>query len=276
MKLRRNGFLQLVLFSLCLQATEQIVYASDSIASKEINLNEIPGLAKYGNCSGIIFKFDSSRSDDKALFLTNGHCVHLPGHSLYLKYGDFYYNMLFNKNLVLNSSGQEITTKRLIYSTMTSTDIALFELENTYEELGIEALVLGRNKMNGTPEEIVVPSSYHGKLLTGKTSGLISVLQEATWKWNDAIILDLAGDFKKGSSGSPVILRSTGQITAIGNTGNDGKPDCSIGNPCEVTEGQTTHSFPGRIYAQQVYQLYDCLDSKNVFNLYLETCPLPK
>lgn len=272
----KHGLLLLTQLFLSLTVSSRAAYANEFSTPNAIELDNIPGLAKFDKCSGIIFKFDSSRNDERALFLTNGHCVHLPGQPFYLKHREFYYNLNFDKTIVLNSTGEELVIKRLVYATMSSTDIAVIELEKTYEELGIEVLVLGRNMTDATSHEIVVPSSYHRNNMTGKISQVVKVLKEAIWTWDDALILDLSDDFKKGSSGSPVILLSSSQIIGIGNTGNSGKSDCSIGNPCEVLENQETISFPGRVYGQQVFQIYHCLDSKNVFNLYLESCQLPK
>ncbi|MFI7312254.1 hypothetical protein [Streptomyces hygroscopicus] len=104
----------------------------------------------YGG-AGSVVRTAASRPTDPALMLTNGHCVDgkppAPGSALADQFAD-------RDVPIADRQGYPQTTahtSRLVYATMTGTDIALYRLEETYVAGGHIARRLGRVSRGGGP-----------------------------------------------------------------------------------------------------------------------------
>ena len=98
------------------------------------------------NCSASLVRYPSSVSNDRAMMLTNGHC-HEGG---FLSAGQVLQNKSSSRSgTLLNSSGRSLGTvraDRILYATMTGTDVTLYRLTKTFAQLrsttGLNALTI--------------------------------------------------------------------------------------------------------------------------------------
>src|SRR5207253_3023728 len=98
------------------------------------------GIVKLDNCSGSLVRFSTSRDDDRAMVLTNGHCLANifgggmpdPGTRVYQRAVTRSMSVL---HPTLDQNLGRVHADLLIYATMTGTDIALYRLTSTYREV---------------------------------------------------------------------------------------------------------------------------------------------
>lgn len=246
------------------------------------NFDAIVGLS---NCSGSFIRFKNSRDDDAAMVLTNGHCA--GGSSPFggmLKPGEVYYQKArrFNMSL-LDRSGRTIISLRaekIIYATMTDTDITLLELNQTYKQIreasGVEALLLADQKSEAGVS-IEIPSGYWKRTYACQIEAFIPTLKEGDWTFKDSLRYSPTGcDVIGGTSGSPIVSVASGQVIAINNTGNESGQRCTMNNPCEVDENGNIRVIRGRGYGQQTYKIYTCVTDRATFDLNKPGCALPR
>lgn len=233
------------------------------------------GVAKLSNCSGALFRFKSSVGEDKALVLTNGHCVKI--NSKLIEPNFYVSNLVNDREISLFDSNYEIRSfkaSRLVFATLSISDIAIYELNRTYTELenfGIDSFLL-----SDTPTlmgiAIDIPSGKWKQGFRCSTEAEIEALKEGRWLFHSSIRYSDSGcNIFGGTSGAPVIASGSREIIAINNTYNSGRNDCSINNPCELKD-EGFVSFRKRGYAQQTYLLYDCFDFNNKFNIDNKEC----
>ncbi|MEY4630261.1 MAG: hypothetical protein RIQ81_381, partial [Pseudomonadota bacterium] len=174
-----------------------------------------------------------------------------------------------------------INATKILYATMTGTDMALYELRETFEDIesrfGIQPLTMAAARPDaGTNIEIV--SGYWRRGYGCKLDGFVFELREAGYKFTDSIRYEIDGGCKTihGTSGSPIIERGSRTVIGVNNTGNDDGGKCTMNNPCEVDENGKVTAIKGRSYGQQTYQIYTCLDAKNQLDLSVDGCKLFK
>jgi|GEM_PF-5172782 len=96
------------------------------------------GIVELGDCSGAIITLKARSTYSKALVITNGHCLE----QRYLEKDEALLNKRSVRSISLLSQNGEILktleTSKIVYSTMTRTDIAIYELNVTYDELKIK------------------------------------------------------------------------------------------------------------------------------------------
>lgn len=246
------------------------------------NFDAIVGLS---NCSGSFIRFKNSRDEDPALVLTNGHCA--GGSSPFggmLKPGEVYYQKArsFRMNL-LDRAGRTILAiraEKIIYATMTDTDITLLELTQTYKQIreaaGVEALVLADQKSE-LGVSIEIPSGYWKRTYACQIEAFVPTLKESDWTFKDSLRYSPTGcDVIGGTSGSPIVSVASGQVIAINNTGNEDGQRCTMNNPCEVDGAGNVRVIKGRGYGQQTYQIYTCVNERAAFDLNKPGCVLPR
>lgn len=249
--------------------------------SAEFNFN---GITVANGCSGFILRFDTSLQTDSAMVLTNGHCS--PGG--YIEPNIVNHNISSTQSFKLRSEdGNRILgtlrSQGIMYSTMTSTDIALFKLELTYEELErrfkVKALTLSRERPEEKSEIVVVsglyPPGISGKIYSCSIDGFVHQLKEGPWIFDDAIRYSECAT-KGGTSGAPVLAKTSGLVIGIHSTRNEQGELCAVGSPCEVDIDGRIKSALGAAYAQQTYQIYTCINSDNQIDLSIPGCKLPK
>ncbi|MFI1799945.1 trypsin-like serine peptidase [Streptomyces sp. NPDC020379] len=237
------------------------------------------GTVALSNCSGSLVKLPNSGDNDPGLVMTNGHCLEtgMPGP------GEVITDQPSSRTFtLLNSSAGKAGTLRatkVSYSTMTDTDVTLYELDQTYAQIKqryrIDALkVSGDHPTAGTPIKVV--SGYWKKIYSCDVDGFVYRLREADWTWKDSLRYTSTCDVIGGTSGSPVIDANSGQVIAINNTGNENGERCTENNPCEVDENGQVTVHQGTNYAEETYGIGKCFAPGNKLDLSLPGCDLPR
>lgn len=251
---------------------------------------DFSGMISLSNCSGSIIQFKGDENIKRpALILTNGHCIELGSRIIFGSLrvpdvGEVIQNYKISREVeILDADAKPIgvvATTKIIYATMTDTDIAIYELGHSYEEMaalfGIQPLMLSDAKpVVGEPIDVISGFWRFGYRCV--IDAEIFHLREDVWTWQDAIRYSQPGcETIGGTSGSPVVSRHTQEVIAINNTGNENGEACTIQNPCEIDIEGNIMARQGASYGQQTYLIYSCLDS--YFNLTLDQdgCLLPK
>ena len=236
------------------------------------------GIVKLSNCSGSVVRFNGQPDETPALVLTNGHCL---GGS-FLKPGEVIFNRNVERLMKVYGRDQKamnVVAKKIIYATMTNTDMAIYQLQETYLDLqraGVDALVLsGQRPHLLMPIEII--SGYWDLGYRCQIADFIFVLREAEWTFMDSILYSQNGcRTKGGTSGSPIIDPALREVVGVNNTGNTGGRACSLHSPCEVNENGQVFSRKQASYGQQTYWTYSCLTVDFQIDLTLSGCRLPK
>ncbi|MFF5291170.1 S1 family peptidase [Paractinoplanes globisporus] len=231
------------------------------------------------NCSASLVRYPSSVSSDRAMMLTNGHCYE----GGFLSAGQVLQNRTSSRSgTLLNASGRALATvraDRILYATMTGTDVTLYRLTSTYATLssryGATALTISASHP-AAGASIAIPSGYWKEIWNCSINGFVSTLREDVWTWHDSIRYDVNCDTIHGTSGSPLVDASSGQIVGINNTGNDDGQMCTLNNPCEVDANGTTHAYQGQSYGEQTYWFTTCLTSTRTIDLTKSGCLLTK
>ncbi|GAA2859271.1 S1 family peptidase [Actinoplanes cyaneus] len=231
------------------------------------------------NCSASLVRYPTSVSTDRAMMLTNGHCYEgglIPA-------GTVLQNRTSSRSgTLLNSSGRALATvraDRILYATMTGTDVTLYRLTSTYATLsssyGAAPLTISASHP-AAGASMSIPSSYWKRIWNCKIDSFVPTLREDEWTWRDSIRYNADCDTIHGTSGSPIVDANSGQIIGINNTGNDDGERCTLNNPCEVDANGTTHVYQGQSYGEQTYWFTTCLTSTRTIDLTKSGCLLTK
>jgi V8-like Glu-specific endopeptidase len=241
---------------------------------------DFTGTAEVNNCSAFLVRYADSQPTDKALVLTNGHCYEggamMPGQVLV--------DVASSRSISLlkpdASPAGTVKATRLRYGTGTKTDVIVYEVNETYasikSRLGVPPLTLAKQApAAGTPMSIV--SSYRKTIYTCSVQATIPQVREGDRSWQDSIKYRQPGcETIGGTSGSPVIDTSTGEVIGVNNTGNDDGERCLFNNACELdADGNVTVVEQGADYGQQTWWLYTCLTADRVLDLGKPGCRLP-
>lgn len=243
-----------------------------------LNAYNYEGIVKLSNCSGSLIRFAGQPLSSNAYVLTNGHCLGRP----FLKPGEAVANKAVARVMkVANREGEyfPVIAKKLVYGTMTGTDAAIYELEQTYDDilkLGIAPLDFDSTRpLVGMPIEVI--SGYWERGYTCSIDGFVFQLLEAGWTFTDSIRYSEPGcDTIGGTSGSPILEKDTRVVIGINNTSNESGQECTMNNPCEVDENGETTIRSGYSYGQQTYNFYTCLTPDFRIDTNLDSCELTK
>ncbi|MEH0653084.1 serine protease [Streptomyces scabiei] len=251
--------------------------AAAMAAEPTLKTVSLAGTVQLSNCSGSIVRFPDSLDTDPALVLSNGHCSSLLDPGVVIT--DRPANRPFG---LLDSSGAQVATlkaEKLSYGTMTDTDVAIYQTTTTYAAIkssyGVTALTL-RDTQPTAGTAVTVASSAWKKLLDCNIDGFVHRLKEGKWTWKDSVRYTSACQTVGGTSGSPVIDQSTGEVVAVHNTGNENGASCTLNNPCEVDPRGNVTVRKGINYGQQTYQIPACFTTGNQLDLNSAGCTLPK
>lgn len=233
------------------------------------------GFGTVNGCSGALFALEGMPHSERALVITNGHCVGLRGLTGadldYPAPGEVVTNIdgpavAAETNITLHSSPgpARVQATRLLYATMTGTDVGVFELEETFEEIsaayGIEPIVLERAIASMTAP-VVVRSGFYDREIACSLAGSV-ILAEGPYRTTEGVRFTRECRIYVGVSGSP-IMTSPGRFVGLANTHNAGSgAPCSLHNPCEVepVTGATSSGAVGQAYGVFATRLYDVLD----------------
>jgi len=211
------------------------------------------GVADFSNCSGFLVTTASRASSDRAWVATNGHCWQGLLGGMVLKPAEVRRDQHIKRSLSLvNDQGRKLrfTTDRLVVATMTGTDLALYELKESYESLqskGIRPFVLGRPVLGEAVEVI----SGHKNSSHSCRIEAITDTREGGYRFTNSLRLSSECQQGSGTSGSPVLRAGTREVIAIANSFNKNGRACGNNNPCEVDGESVSVQFRAR-YAQQL------------------------
>jgi V8-like Glu-specific endopeptidase len=238
------------------------------------------GIVALSNCSGALVRYESSIDDDQAMVLTNGHC----NEGGFIDPGAFVLNSPSHRSFAVlePSSGRSlgnVQAEKILYATMTKTDITLYRVKQTYREIAakfhVRPLTLS-SRIMPRGEKIEIVSGYWKKGYACAIDYLVDTLKEDQWTWRNSIRYTRPGcETIHGTSGSPIIVAGSDQVVGINNTGNDDGEKCTMDNPCDVSRDGTVTVEKGVSYGQQIALIYSCLDSQLRLDLKTPTCALP-
>jgi V8-like Glu-specific endopeptidase len=240
---------------------------------------DFSGTVALDNCSGSLVKVPGSKGGDPALVLTNGHCLE----SGMPKAGEVITDQPSDRSLTLlkgdGSKAGTVTAKKVDYATMTDTDMTLYEVGSTYDDIkskyGVSPLEIdSAHPKAGT--DITVVSGYWKETYGCAVDGFVPELREADWTMKDSLRYTDKCQTKGGTSGSPIISDSSGKVIGINNTRNEDGEKCTLNNPCEVDKDGKVTVNKGIGYGQETHGLTDCVAAGNKLDLSLPDCSLPK
>lgn len=243
---------------------------------------DFEGIVGLSNCSGSLIILNGMPTSAKAIVMTNGHCIQRPG-TRFMKAGEVLVNYPTERSMKIFKKLEvthPIRSTRILYATMTETDVAYYELDQSYDEIkdayDVSPLELDTRRSNaGTQIEIL--SGYWKEAWSCAIDAHIFQIKEHIWTWNDSIRYTSACNTKGGTSGSPLIEKNSRLVIGVNNTGNDeAGRECDLNKPCEIDENGNVRSQRGAHYGQQTYPLYTCLRPDFQIDLTLPGCELPK
>lgn len=245
---------------------------------------DVSGAADLGGCAGSVVRSPTGRSTDPALVLTNGHCVRgdrpAPGAALSDQPVDQKVALLDRYGWV----GSAARANRLVYATMTGTDVALYRIDKTYGQLaaaGVKMFDLADTPMKAGDKITMITQTDRRSCAV---AAVVPHLREGGWEQDSSVRYDTCAS-QHGDSGSPLVSEDGSTVVGVNNTHNDGftldpqggkieAEPCSANNPCEVDANGDVTSVKAASYGQQVYQLSACLAEGSELDLNREGCIL--
>ncbi|GHH73967.1 serine protease [Streptomyces sulfonofaciens] len=240
---------------------------------------DFAGTVALSNCSGSLVRMPDSKPSDPGLVLSNGHCLETG----FPAAGEVIVDQPSSRTFdLLDADADSVGTLRadkVAYATMTDTDISLYELDSTYEEIesdyGIKPLDLS-DQHPTAGKAITVVSGYWQQTYSCNIDGFVYRLKEGDWTWKDSVRYTPECETIGGTSGSPVVDDASGQVVAVNNTGNEDGQRCTVNNPCEVDEDGNVTVHQGTNYAEETYIIPACVGTGNKIDLTAQGCTLPK
>ena len=234
---------------------------------------EFRGAVALPSCSGSVVHLEETPSSGPAHVLTNGHCLdELSGGGPEDVLVDYARALpIYRSFRALPVAG--VTT--VVYATMHETDIALLELDVTYDELseqGIPSSPLA-TQPPAQGDSVDVASAFTRGLYSCSVEAVVDIVEEDIWTWTESLRLSEGCNLVPGTSGS-ALWSDDGDVVGVANTGYRGGEACTLNNPCEI-EGDGTVATVRRSYAQQVYGLTTCLTDDFQIDLDAPGCELP-
>lgn len=241
---------------------------------------DFEGIVKLSNCSGSLIAFNGQPLTNKAVVMTNGHCIQKPGG--FLNPGEVWTNRPIARDMKLFDKSMKlfpIKATKILYATMTNTDVAFYELSESYVEImnrtNVRPLLLDSVRpLEGISIDII--SGYWDRGYSCEIDGFVFKILEGAWTFTDSIRYTKTCDTIGGTSGSPIIARGERKVVAVNNTSNESGQRCTLNNPCEVDEAGEVTVRKGVRYGQQTYETYSCLTPAFQFELARSGCTLPR
>lgn len=277
--LRARRVVSLLVLLLGLGVVSPLAGASPAAAADAGAAGRFAGTARLPGCSGAVVRWPAALDTDRAVVLTNGHCVRQPFLGAREVLVD---EKRWMRMELLDGSGEVARTARgvrLAYASMFRTDLAVVSLWETYADLadaGVEPLVLAASGP-ARGERIRIPSGYWTEQRTCATRGTAHRLHEREWDWWRSIRLPARAGcaIRGGYSGSPIVSRETGLVVGVANTGYVGGRRC-IDSACEEDRRGRVRMVRHMNYGQQTSWLLGCLDGGRTFDLDTPGCRLAK
>ncbi|WP_163570090.1 trypsin-like serine protease [Fodinicola feengrottensis] len=245
---------------------------------REVPVPSLAGTVELDRCMASVVRTPDARPGSKALLLTNGHCVEGARPAV----GSALVDQPANRPIAIqDSEGYDkvtATANRLVYATMTGTDIALYRLDKTYAQLAAqgEKVFQVTTKPVGAGAHVDVLSGAYRQPCT--VQAVISHLREAGYQQDNSFRWAATDNcyLGPGYSGSAVIASDGNTIVGVHNTSNRDGAQCTDGNPCEVAANGTVTSVQGRTYGQQINAIPACLTAQSTLDLFAPGCVLAR
>jgi Trypsin-like peptidase domain len=239
---------------------------------------DLTATIRLSNCSASLVRYPTSQSSDRAMMLTNGHCFEggfIPAGQVITNRSSRRTGTLLRSN---GSSALRLTADRVLYATMTGTDVTLYRLTRSFSSIQSATGIRPRTitASHPSPSDTFVPSGFFARVFNCDIERFVQTLREDQWTWHDSIRYARGCDTIHGTSGSPVVSVATGEVVGINNTGNDDGERCTLNNPCEVNPDGTIFAQQGLNYGQQVFWFNTCLTSSRTIDLNRSGCLLTK
>ncbi len=268
----------------------QAAHAIPLLSTKAFTATDLPplftaqydfeGIVALSNCSGSLIRLENSKDSDKAMVLTNGHCLEtgMP------RPGQVFVNRNSNRTFrLLNSNAQgvgTVTATKIMYATMTKTDMTIYQLRETFADIkssyNIDPLTLSSQPPR-VSDKIEVISGYWKRGYSCAVEAIVPKLQEGDWICEESIRYSRPGcEVIGGTSGSPIVLANSRTVIGVNNTGNEDGAMCTVNNPCEISENGEKTAVQGYSYAQQTHWFYTCLNANNEMDMARVGCSLAK
>ncbi|MFJ4095671.1 trypsin-like serine protease [Kitasatospora sp. NPDC089913] len=235
----------------------------------------VEGAAKVGNCVGSVVRPPTARPKDPALVLTNGHCVPsgrpAPGTALVDRPAD-----LKDPVTITDSAGYTRTSARatrLVYATMSGTDIALYRLDKTYAQLAAEGAKVFRLSTTPMRKGDRLTMAYNFNRPSCTVDAVVPHLREDGYQ-QDRSVRYAGCTSGPGHSGSALLASDGETVVGINNTHNRDGEQCTNNNPCEVGRDGSVTAVQGRSYGQQVDRIAGCLTTGSRLDLTRPGCAL--
>lgn len=253
----------------------QVVSAGATPATTE----ELYGMASLNGCSGGLVNIGRS-VEQKAVVITNGHCV-----SGSLGANEAWINQPSQRafNLYSKTGTQvRVNSTRLLYATLTDTDLALYELTETYQSLeakGVRAFTLAKTPIE-LGRKVRVTSGYWRETLSCTLARQVYRLREGFGSdvsnpsvATNAFALSTNCVTRGGYSGTPVVDDSLA-IVGLLFTGAEGRgQNCEEQSPCEEDESGNRRYVHKTSYVARIDQIAGCVENGEL-NVALGTCTL--
>lgn len=262
-------------YALPLRIDQQTIQKAqqDALFTADYDFEGILGLS---GCSGSLVRYEDSDASDPAMVLTNGHCVKMISPNTAIV------NQSARRTFsVLDPDGKrlgKVSASKLIYATMTGTDMALYLLKESYADIAfdfdVEALTLSSQYVE-IGDAIEVISGYWRRGYSCTAEAIVHSLKEGNWLMKESIRYSRPGcDVIGGTSGSPVLLAGTRTVIGVNNTTNENGRECTLNNPCEIDENGEIFYEKGYGYAQQISWIYSCRSTQGDIDLNQADCRL--
>jgi hypothetical protein len=239
-----------------------------------------------GDCSGSLFKMPGMNDSQKALVLTDAHCIGIGSfRGQYPDDGELLLNHTVDNSVIVrktkNEGGERFDYKKILFASMTGTDLAVIELESSYKQLtdkgyAVYSVAQELPKAGMTIEFDSYNRNVHS---TCEVEKMIPLIKEGPWTWKNFARMK-TGDscrYQPGQSGTAGIEKSSKLIYALAQTMYEGGRPCTFNNPCEV-DPDTWATSTGALmqaYAVPTLPLFACYDRAGAkFDFELSTCKL--
>jgi len=237
---------------------------------------DFTSIVRLNNCSGSIVRWEQSKPDDLAMMLTNGHCRKTYGPD------EVVVDVPSVRTVtLLKPDGTDlasVSTTTVLYGTMSKTDVALYQLDVTYRKLKSKYDVPGLTIAAERPaphKRVVIMSGFWRQAYRCQLNGFVYRLKEDVYTWQTSLrYSDRGCKVIHGTSGSPVMDRTTRDILGIHNTTNDNGLECTINNPCEVDRDGHVTVHQGRHYGEETWWLTTCVAADRSIDLGKSGCKL--
>ncbi|MEV4599299.1 serine protease [Amycolatopsis sp. NPDC049253] len=238
------------------------------------------GTVALSNCSGSVVKPAGTPDTAPALVLSNGHCLESgfpdPGEVIVGQRSTRTFSLLSSDG---KSSLGTLKAKKVVYATMTDTDVSLYQLDTTYAAIKQKYHVSPLELVSAHPTagtHIDVVSGYWKTIYSCSIDGFVHELHENGWVWKDSIRYTPECKTIGGTSGSPIVETATGKVIGVNNTSNDDGQRCTLDNPCEVDGSGNVTVHPGTKYGEETFGIPACLTTASEIDLNRAGCTLPK